>query len=113
MNLSLDNEIRDKLASYLLGEVSLDDFEDWFVSASWNVNQSKNQAAINMVYETELYLSEFSDAFRSEDELKNLLRSIVENVNMAPISLQKGSNSQVERWLISVPSNILSSGASL
>jgi hypothetical protein len=77
MNPSLDNEIREKLVIYLVEEISLEDFEDWFVSASWNVSQSKNQAAINMVYEIELRLAEYSDGFRSEDELKNYLRPLV------------------------------------
>lgn len=117
MNLSLDNEIRDKLGSYLLGEISLEDFEDWFVSASWNVNQSKNQAAINMVYEIELWLSEYSDGFRSENELQNLLRPLVVNykVELVPIpGLQLGSNVRMERWLMSLVSfDKLSSGASL
>ena len=56
MNLSPDNEIRDKLGSYLLGEISLEDFKDWFVPVSWNIDYSNNQAAINMVYEIELRL---------------------------------------------------------
>lgn len=117
MNPSLDNEIREKLASYLVGEISLEDFEDWFVSASWNVSQSKNQSAINMVYEIELRLAEYSDGFRSEDELKNLLRPLVENyqVELAPIpDFQLGSNARVDRWLMSPLSfDRLFSGASL
>jgi hypothetical protein len=117
MNPSLENEMREKLASYLFGEISLEDFEDWFVSASWNVNQSKNQAAINIVYEIELRLAEYSDGFRSEVELKNLLRPLVENyqVELAPIpNFQLGSNARVDHWLLSpVSFHKLSSGASL
>lgn len=107
MHPSLDNEIRDKLASYLLGWISLQEFEDWFVSASWNVNQSKSQAAINMVYEIELWLSEYSDGFRSEDELKNLLLPLIENYNvnieLFPCS-ESGSNVRVEWWSMLPPS---------
>lgn len=117
MNPSLDNEIRERLASYLAGEISLEDFEDWFVSASWNVSQSKNQAAINMVYEIELWLSEYSDGFRSKDELRNLLRPFVEkynvNIDLIP-GIGLGSNARVEYWLMSpVSFHKLSSGASL
>jgi hypothetical protein len=104
MNLSLDNEIRAKLTKYLVGEISLEEFEDWFVSASWNVNQSKNQVAINMVYEIELWLSEYSDNFRSEDALKGLLWPLVENYIIEPEispNLQFSSSAQVSWWSIS------------
>jgi len=79
MRRSLDIEIRDKLASYLVGEISLRDFEDWFVPVSWNVIHSGNQVAVNLVYEIELWIAEFSDGFWSEDELKDQLRPLVEN----------------------------------
>ena len=69
MNFSLDNEIREKLANYLVGKISLEEFEDWFVSASWNVDRSKNQVAINMVYEIELWLSEYYDNINREVQL--------------------------------------------
>jgi hypothetical protein len=77
MNSSLDLEIRDKLGSYLLGEISLEDFKDWFVPSSWDVDHQNNQAAINMVYEIELRLAEYSNGYWSEDELKPLLRPLV------------------------------------
>jgi len=77
MNLNLDLAIRDKLASYLVGEISLAEFEDWFVPASWNVAQSNNQNAINLVYEIELWLAEYSDGHWREDELKQHFRSLV------------------------------------
>ena len=104
MNLSLDNEIREKLADYLVGKICLEEFEDWFVSASWNVDQSKNQVAINMVYEIELWLSEYYDNFRSEDALKALLRPLVENYIIEPeisSGLHFSSSAQVSWWSIS------------
>ncbi|MGO8761579.1 MAG: hypothetical protein ACLP2P_02315 [Desulfobaccales bacterium] len=79
MNPSLENEIRDKLASYLLEEISLEDFVDWFVPTSWNVAQCTNQNAINLVYEIELWLAEYSDGHWNEHELKNHLRQLVTN----------------------------------
>jgi hypothetical protein len=103
MNPSLENKLRKKLASYLLGKISLEDFEDWFVSASWNVSQSKNHVAINLVYEIELWLSEYSDGFRSENELKLLLRPLVENYFIEPeisSSSKFSSSAQVNYWSI-------------
>jgi hypothetical protein len=111
MNPSLDNDIRENLASYLLGKISLEDFEDWFVSASWNVDKSGNQIAINMVYEIELWLSEYSDGFRNENELKMLLRPLVENYEIQlDISFKLSAAAQVNYWsLPSVSFHILDS----
>ena len=107
MNPSLDNDIRVKLASYLSGKISLEEFEDWFVSASWNVDKSENQVAINMVYEIELWISEYSDGFLDEDELKMLLRPIVENYIIKPELgswLKYSSTAQQNYWSIPVVS---------
>jgi hypothetical protein len=116
MSLSPDNEIRDKLGSYLLGEVSLEDFKDWFVPFSWNVEHNNNQTATNMVYEIELRLAEYSNNYWNENELKNLLSPIAEsyniNINFVP-DIEMNSNAWVDRWSISVFSHILSSAVSL
>ena len=74
MDFRLDLDIREKLASYLVGEISLGEFEDWFVPASWNVAQSNNSNAVNLVYEIELWLAEYSDGHWNEQELKNYLK---------------------------------------
>lgn len=103
MEHSLDVQIRYKLMSYLLGEISLQSFEDWFVPSSWNVDQSKNQDAINMVYEIELRLAEFSNGHRSEEELKDFLRPLVANyrVDLVAMRYKLSSNALIEhyRWL--------------
>ena len=94
MENSLDIEIRNKLASYLFGEISLQDFEDWFVPSSWNVIHSGNRAAVNLVYEIEPWLAEFSDGFWSEDELKRNLRPLVNNyqIDISPVRCVANAN---------------------
>lgn len=79
MNPSLDNDIRGKLASYLLDKFSLEDFKDWFIPVLLAVDHSENQNAINMAYEIELRLAEYSSGYWNDDELKQLLRPLVEN----------------------------------
>jgi hypothetical protein len=113
MNPSLDIEIRDKLIFYLLGEISLEDFKGWFVPILWDVDHSNNQTAINMAYEIELRLAEYSDGYWNEDELKQFFRPLIENYSINIVPMKIGSNARVDQWLISVPSYILSSGASL
>lgn len=68
-----DMEIRDQLARYLAGEISLQVFEEWFVSHSWDVNRTGNENAVELVYKIELRLAEFSKGHRTEQEFQNLL----------------------------------------
>ena len=100
MKNRLDIDIRDKLASYLVGEISLKDFEDWFVPVSWNIIHSNNPDAINLVYEIELWLSEFSDGFWSEHELKQHLKPLVMNYIISNIPIYKSGviNVNMKRW---------------
>jgi hypothetical protein len=99
MNPSLDNGIRERLASYLLGEYSLEDFKDWFVHVLLDIDHSENKKAINMAYEIELRLAEYSNGYWNEDELRNLFRPLVDsynvNIDYTP-NVEMGSNARVE-----------------
>lgn len=100
----LDLDIRGKLASYIVGEISLGEFEDWFVPASWNVSQSNNSNAVNLVYEIELWLSEYSDGHWNEQELKNNLKPLVIDyrVNVGSnLVVVMDSNAKVQQYLAS------------
>jgi hypothetical protein len=41
----MEREIRERLADYLAGEVSLAAFEDWFVPAAWGLEEAEPWAA--------------------------------------------------------------------
>lgn len=89
MQYSLDFEIRNHLAAYLAGEISLHDFEDWFFSKTWNVDQMNDPALIDLVYEIKLNWAEFSDGDWTEEELRSMLRPLVEKykVTSSPIQI--------------------------
>ena len=78
MSPSLDIEIRAKLVSYLVDEISLEEFEDWFVSASWNVIHRGSRIAIDLVYDIELLLAEYSKACWNENELREHFLPLVQ-----------------------------------
>ena len=44
-----------------------------------DVDHSENQNAINMAYEIELRLAEYSNGYWDEDELKQIFRPLIEN----------------------------------
>lgn len=77
MAMSLASQIRDRLAHYLDGSVSLQEFDAWLVPSTWNVEQTRDRDAIDLTYEIVLRLAEFSNGDCAEPELKALLRPLV------------------------------------
>lgn len=74
----LDYKIREQLADYLAGKISLREFEDWLFSETWDRDDADNQALTTLVYGIKLRLAEFSHGDWKEAELRSLLRSILE-----------------------------------
>jgi hypothetical protein len=54
-------EIREKLASLLSHQISLDDFEQWFAGYSWNIHKTGDIEAQKFAYAIEHQLSQFDD----------------------------------------------------
>ena len=79
MNAGIDSEIRDRLSRYLSGETAWRDFEDWFVSATWDIEKSGNSSAIELTHEIELRFAEFSNGHRTESDLHAKLRPLLES----------------------------------
>jgi hypothetical protein len=77
MTGAIDLEIRDRLARYLNGDISLHDFEDWFVPVSWDIEQIHNSKANELAGEIELRLAEFSNGDWTEAELRSKLEPLV------------------------------------
>ncbi len=73
MSNSLYWEIIARIRNYLTGNESLDDFEDWFVSRSWDVHLTHDLAAADLVAGIELRLAEFSEEHWTEEELQRFL----------------------------------------
>ena len=65
------SEIRGKLAAVSLGEMSMDDFEDWLVAHSWNMHQDSTPEAIELVSSIELLLSERDEGIISNNDVLN------------------------------------------
>ena len=79
--------IRGRLAAYVAGRISLHEFEDWFFQKTWDVDKEKDPALIDLVYQIKLNWAEFSNGDWTEDELRRMLRPLVESsVTVAPTS---------------------------
>ena len=83
-------EIREKLAEFLAGRISLDDFKEWFIPATWDIEQSRDSLVYELVAEIHLKLGEFSNDHWTEDELRRLLRPLLESYS---VTISFGSQS--------------------
>jgi len=66
-------EIRARLGGYLDGLVSLDDFEDWFLSDTWNSHLHSDEETMRMVHRIEGNLLDFSAGAITESSLRKEL----------------------------------------
>ena len=78
------HQIRYKLDDWMNGRVSLAEFEDWFVPATWNIHQSGDQEAASIVNEIELNLSEYSGGHLSQEELRIAMGLVLGRLSNVP-----------------------------
>jgi len=72
-----DLEIRNQLARCLAKEITLDEFEDWFVARSWNYQEAATPQLLDLVSQIELLLAEFSNGHLEEEQLRRHLAIFV------------------------------------
>ncbi len=77
MNDSLDSQVRAQVARYLSGDVSLAEFQAWFVPRSWDLPGVGEEPAKDLCQEIELALAEYTSGHRTEGELRRLLGDLV------------------------------------
>ncbi|MFL5244896.1 MAG: hypothetical protein ACJ8FY_22570 [Gemmataceae bacterium] len=76
MPVDLQVSIREKLANYLAGKISLSAFRSWFDPILWDVDETDENAR-QLAYGIELLLSEFDHGDWTVEELKERLRPFV------------------------------------
>jgi hypothetical protein len=75
MHDSLALNIRRKLAKCVAGQMTLPEFKDWFVGATWGVDASGDTDAISLTYEVWHALAEY-DVDQNERDLLRTLESL-------------------------------------
>jgi hypothetical protein len=71
----LQRQIRYALRRFLDDATSFEAFEDWFVDATWDIG-SDHPALVDLVYEIEGRVSDFTSGRISESQLKRCLRPL-------------------------------------
>jgi len=77
MDLTSEIEIRQQLARYLNGKLTLNEFQDWFVPHSWNFHQSPSLALQKLVATIELAIAEFTNGDWTARELRDHFNSLL------------------------------------
>jgi hypothetical protein len=67
------SEIRERVAKVLFGDTSLDEFEDWFVPATWDAHKAGDPEAESLTDEIEMNLSEYTSGQLAPEELRSRL----------------------------------------
>lgn len=75
-----ESKLREEIIKFVEGKLSLDSFEDNFVSNSWNMHQHSSASARALASALELRLAEHSSGHLSENELKSELVKLVSGV---------------------------------
>ena len=79
----LETSIRQQLNRYLSGELTLAEFTDWLVRASWGVDPQDDPGASHLTYAIELVLAERADNVLTADELTSTLRELATSRSLA------------------------------
>ncbi|MCA1709611.1 MAG: hypothetical protein LC808_42565 [Actinobacteria bacterium] len=73
--MRLDQEIRERLRLYLDGALSFEEFEDWFLDATWDLHREPEDVP-ELVCTVERYISEYTGDYRDEDELREAFEAL-------------------------------------
>lgn len=84
-------QLREQLAKFMSGEVSRDDFEDWFVRESWNIHKSPDLGAQRLVNAMELLFAENNSEHLSDDALLKELKTLASVQYANPSNITSGS----------------------
>lgn len=74
----LEEEIRRQIRRYLVGDISLDDFSDWFVGKMWDVEQTSPEETQQLVYKIDNALIRYSEGLITLSELRYFLSCFVD-----------------------------------
>lgn len=80
MTTTLDNAIREHIYRFLAGDLELQAFEDWFVSAVWDVVGEANPNLTALIGSVELALAEYTSGHATIIDLREDLGDAMHTV---------------------------------
>jgi len=103
MKLTLTNkqniEIRQKLNGYLLGELSLAQFDQWFGEQWTAILEANSYDAEQLASQVELLLAEYSSGYLTKKELNSKLAGLSDYYNLTNESVSNKASSSSRVFL--------------
>jgi hypothetical protein len=104
------SQIRNELTFFLAGIISLDEFEDWLVQNTWNIQNTGSKAAEVLTFAIEELLSEYTSghipAIRMREELSRTLHAETKNVKISYEAQASWSPKPIWVFTASTPSSL-------
>jgi hypothetical protein len=69
--------IRDRVAAFLVDQISLDELNVWLTVNTWNIHHDRDSESEGLTYALELRLAEHSIGHLTDAQLRDELRSFV------------------------------------
>lgn len=95
MNTTLDPMIRQELYRYLVGEITLAEFEDWFVPTVWQHYGHADQPASELVGTIELALAEYTSSHATQEDLRHDLQRALNTIMVGKPPVQSASSAAI------------------
>lgn len=73
--LTMDTTVREKIISYLLGETTLSDLEEWLTLSTWEIEAA--DADSEVAFDAQILLAEHARGDRNDDDLARALRRLI------------------------------------
>jgi hypothetical protein len=106
-----ESQIRERVASYLIGEQEFEMFHDWLMEQSHNMHQDSSQDAQELVGDIDLHIYEYLDGNIDEERLKSALRPFVEqyeaHVSFRDLPASPSRNKHSQARIISIQAQFL------
>jgi len=83
MKSDLLSDIREQLRRYLANEISLDEFRNWFDVETWDIIDKCPPATQQFAGEIDLRIAEYTNGHRTEDDLRSMLKPLLEREPVA------------------------------
>jgi len=77
MSQNLEQTIREFVAEYIGGQISISDLHEHIAPILWDVEDSGDSVVENLTYSIELLISEYTAGHRSESSLRSELGIIM------------------------------------
>ncbi len=74
--MSLSEQVSAKVVSFLLHQIGVSEFHDWFIPATWDIDREPEQFK-RFAYRVQLILAEFSNGDRNEQEVREEILSLL------------------------------------